>query len=144
MAVRNFLSFLSLLGSRRPPLPAHKWSASQASHAAARGLSWGTLSGLSQAERGVRVSPPPRPPLALPAAPHAHPTLGRGDPTGIMGPCRRLALLPTGASRPPRLRALDSCFPYRSSRVGVPHLTPLAVGCPSCRFIQKQSFCHNS
>lgn len=73
MAVRNFLSFLSLLGSRRPPLPAHKRSASQASHAAARGLFVGNLVRPNQAERGVRVSPPPRPPLALPAAPHAQP-----------------------------------------------------------------------
>lgn len=69
-------------GSLKPPLPACKRLASRALHAAAWGLSYGSYSGLSLAERVVLASPPlglgalPTPPTCThPAAPGSN--LGR-------------------------------------------------------------------
>lgn len=58
MAVRNFLSFLFLPDSLRPPLPARKRPSSLAPRGPAWALSYRTRFGLSQAERAVRISPP--------------------------------------------------------------------------------------
>lgn len=110
------------------------------SHAAV----WGLSPGLSQAERGVRVSPPPRPPLALRTAPNTHLSRRGGDPTGVAGPGLQ--------ARPPPRRGFSAASPSRFLLLFFISIEwcrcvssyPLAVGCPSCRFFQKQSFCNNS
>lgn len=90
MAVRNFLSFLSP-GFSQASLPGPQT-------VGVPGLSRCRLGPLvrPKAERGVRVSPPPRPPLALRRAPNTHPNRGGGDPTGVAGPGLQSPASPPG------------------------------------------------
>lgn len=98
MAVRNFLSLLSLPGSPRPPFPAPKRSSSRALRGSDWGLFCGTWFGLTQAQRGVRVplpasasyGPAPIPKTHAAAAAGSDRGLGRGPaspvaPSGLLG-----------------------------------------------------------
>lgn len=95
-----------LPGSLKPPLPACKRLASRALHAAAWGLSYGSYSGLSLAERVVLASPP----LGLAPCPHPQlaPILRRRGPTSVAGTGLGPQPLP-----PPR-RGFSAAWPSRT------------------------------
>lgn len=107
MAVRNFLSLLSLPGSLRPLLRVCRRLASRAPDAAARGLSHRASSGLTQAECGVRVPRPPRPLDAQPTPPtRSHPAAAARGWSGGAGPGPR--------SLPPTHSGFSDASPPRS------------------------------
>lgn len=117
MAVRNFLSFLSLPDPLRPPLPARRRPAFLGPPGRAGGLWPGTWLGLSQAGRRVRVRHRrgllPRSPHPQTRSPPAAPAAGPRPPPSAL----RLA----GTARPARLRAFSfSLFKTTPSGAGVP------------------------